>query len=122
MTTETDTETCPCGGDHSTDGIRRLIVDCHAYPWHEPDPHGDYPECGPENLTRMAEEFGVLVKYLPDGPGPDGWGDWAWWYEIIGPAENIVRLLAAEYCGAEPEALELVECGSEPWDGVWTAA
>lgn len=90
-----------------------MTVDCHAYPWHLEDP--EYAECGPENLTRMAEEFGVLVAHLPDGPYPNGqWADWAWWYVIIGPAENVVRLLANEYAGGDAEARELVECGAEP--------
>jgi hypothetical protein len=73
-------------------------VDCHAYAWHLPNP--SYPECGPGNLTRMAEEFGVLVKFLPD----HDWADWADWYEVTGPPAHIVRLLEAEYGLSEAEA------------------
>jgi hypothetical protein len=62
-------------------------------------------------LVRMAEQYGVLVKYLPD----HDWNGWAWMYEIIGPAEHIVNLLADEYAGDEATAREMVECGSDPW-------
>lgn len=68
-------------------------VDCHAYAWHEADPN--YPECGPDNLVRMAEQYGVLIRHLPDHK----WAGWAWWYRVEGPRDNIVRLLAAEYTG-----------------------
>lgn len=88
-----------------------LEVDCHAYAWHEHDP--EYPETGPENLVRMAEEFGVLVAHLPEHP----YSRWAWWYRIIGPAEHIEKLLLAEYCGPDEElAREMVE-SAQPWDG-----
>jgi hypothetical protein len=82
--------------------VTELEVDCHAYAWHLEDSH--YPECGPENLVRMAEEYGVLIEYLPDHP----LAGWAWWYRIVGPRAHIVRLLANEYCGGEPEAEEMV--------------
>lgn len=82
-------------------------VDCHAYPWHEPDEA--YPECGPDNLPRMGETYGVLIRYLPD----HSWAGWAWWYEITGPPENIVRLLTEEYCGGEAEARGMVYPGKD---------
>jgi|SRR5215475_2718658 len=70
-----------------------VIVDCHAYPWHEEN--AEYPECGPENLVRMAEQYGVVIEFLPD----DEWSRWAWMYRITGPRPHIVRMLAEEYCG-----------------------
>lgn len=85
-----------------------VTVDCHSYAWHEVDP--EYPECGPNNLVRMAEMFAVMVEHLsddhPDNPAPG----WAFWYRISGPRDNVVRLLADEYCGDGIEqAEELVD-------------
>jgi hypothetical protein len=68
-----------------------IEIDCHAYAWHLPDP--DYAECGPDNLLRMAETYGILIRFLPD----HDWAGWAWWYEVIGPPDNIERFMAAEY-------------------------
>lgn len=82
--------------------VRTVEVDCHAYPWHETD--AEYPECGSDNLVRMAETYGVLVKFLPD----HNLAGWAWWYEITGPVEHIVALLTAEYTGEEASAREMV--------------
>jgi len=86
--------------------ILRLEVDCHAYAWHEP--HPDYTECGPDNLVRMAETYGVLVRHLPE----HAWADWAYWYEIIGPYEHIVRLLTDEYTGDEEAARDMADCAT----------
>jgi hypothetical protein len=91
--------------------ITKVTVDCHAYPWHErPEWMADdeCPEVGPNNLVRMAEEFGVLIRHLSDEEAPAGWAGWAWWYEIEGPPEHIVRLLTAEYSGCEALAREMV--------------
>ena len=87
----------------NTQEILRIEVDLHAYPWHETDP--EYPECGPDNLIRMAETYGVLVEFLPDHPH----ANWAWWYLLTGPRENIVRLLGNEAYGNEEEASEAVD-------------
>jgi hypothetical protein len=83
-----------------------IEVDCHAYPWHRREDWmgDDYPEVGPDNLVRMAETYGVLVRFIEDHPHRD----WAHWYEIKGPRANVVRLLAAEYCGGTEEAEETV--------------
>lgn len=85
-----------------------MVIDCHAYAWHEKD--DEYPECGPDNLARMKAEFNVTVEHLPDGP-PEypGWADWAWWYRLTGEREDIINLLTAEYTGSRPEAEELVD-------------
>ena len=80
-----------------------MTIDCHAYAYHLPDP--DYPECGPDNLVRIAEEYGILIRQVD---GLAGWEDWAWWYEITGPRSHLVRFLAEEYCGGEAEAEEMV--------------
>lgn len=79
-----------------------IEVDCHAYAWHLPDPN--YPECGPDNLVRMAETYGVMVRFMPDHVC----ADWASWYEIVGPREHVVRLLTDEYAGDEMLAREMV--------------
>jgi hypothetical protein len=79
-----------------------IQIDCHDHPWHEQDQ--EFPECGPDNLLRMAEEFGVLIAFLPDHDH----ASWAWWYEITGPADNIVAFLAKEYCGNTEEAREIL--------------
>lgn len=82
--------------------MRTIEIDCHAYAWHLTDP--DYSECGPDNLVRMAETYGVLIRFLPDHP----LNGWAWWYEITGPRDHIVRLLTEEYCSEEAIAEEMV--------------
>lgn len=84
-------------------GVVEVEVDCHAYAWHEVD--ADYPECGPDNLVRFAETYGVIVTYLPE----HAWADWAWWYRVQGPSANVVEFLTLEYgCDAE-QAVALVE-------------
>jgi hypothetical protein len=79
-----------------------IEVDCHAYAWHVANE--TYPECGPDNLTRMAEEYGVLIRFLPDHE----LADWAWWYEITGPPAHVVALMMGEYGAGEHEAREMV--------------
>lgn len=77
--------------------IITIELDCHDHPWHEVDE--EFPECGPDNLIRMAEQYGVLIRYLPDHE----WSGWAWWYRITGPRENLVHFLDAEYSGGDDE-------------------
>lgn len=89
-----------------TPEIVTMEIDCHDHPYHVVD--AEYPECGPENLIRIAETYGILIKFLPE----HSWSEWAWWYEVTGPREHIVRFLTDEFTGAEPEARELVECGA----------
>lgn len=84
-----------------------IIVDCHAYAWHEEDEY--YPECGPNNLVRMAEMFAVLVSVVEDDDPRNPAPGWAWWYRIQGPRDNVVRLLADEYSGSIEEAEEMVD-------------
>lgn len=79
-----------------------IEIDCHSYPWHIVD--AEYPECGPDNLIRMAEQYGVLMAFLPD----HDMADWAYWYRITGPREHIVRLLVDEYAGDRATAEDLV--------------
>jgi hypothetical protein len=79
------------------DTICSVTIDCHAYAWHEVDPY--FPECGPDNLVRMAETYGVLIEHLPDDNPDNPAPGWAWWYRIRGPRDNVVRLLADEYTG-----------------------
>jgi hypothetical protein len=90
--------------------IVSMEVDCHAYAWHEVDPN--YPECGPDNLVRMAEQYGVLIEHLPD----HDWAGWAWMYRLTGPRAHLVRLLAAEYAGGVEEAEEFVRCATGTCD------
>lgn len=93
--------------------IVTIIVDCHAYPWHEREEwmqDEEYPEVGPTNLVRMAEMYAVLVEHLPDTDPRNPCPGWAWYYRIQGPRENVARLLADEYCGCITEAREMVAC------------
>jgi hypothetical protein len=84
-----------------------ITVDCHSYPWHARESWmdaDDFPEVGPDNLTRMAETFGILIRFLPDHP----MSEWAWWYEVTGPYEHLVRFLTAEYTGDEELARDMI--------------
>ena len=62
-----------------------------------------------DNLTRMSEQYGVLVKFLPD----HDWAGWADWYEITGPPAHIIALMEAEYGDAvfSLEELEAIAAG-----------
>jgi len=80
-------------------------VDCHDHPYHETDV--EFPECGPQNLLRIAETYGMLIEHLPH----HRYASWAWWYRLTGPRENIVRFLLDEYCGPDEElAAQIVDC------------
>ena len=88
-----------------------ITVDCHAYPWHirEEWMGDDYAECGPTNLVRMAETYGILIEHLPDTDPRNPAPGWAWWYRIQGPRANVVRMLAEESTGSTEEAEEMVD-------------
>jgi hypothetical protein len=90
-----------------TQNIVKVVVDCHSYAWHLEDP--DYAECGPDNLVRMAEQFGVMVEHLADDDPDNIAPGWAWWYRITGPRDNVVRLLADEYAECISQAEEMVD-------------
>jgi hypothetical protein len=79
-----------------------VIVDCHAYAWHEYD--DEYPECGPDNLIRFAETYGVIVEFLDDDESPAP--RWAWWYRITGPRDNVRRFLLDEYAGGDDDLVD----------------
>ena|SRR3974390_1287873 len=89
----------------------QMYLDCHAYALHLPD--ADYPECGPDNLVRIAEQYGILIEYLEDDDPRNPCSGWAWWYRVQGPKEHVIRFLAAECYGSEEEAREAI-CGANP--------
>jgi hypothetical protein len=83
-----------------TQTVQVVEIDCHDHAYHVEDE--DYPECGPDNLVRIAETYGILITFLPDHP----LASWAIWYRLEGPRANLVRFMADEYCGTAEEAEE----------------
>lgn len=67
--------------------ILSFQVECCAYPLHIADPY--FPECGPDNLMRIAEQFGILIEHT--GMTTHGFA-----YQVQGPRENLGRFLVAE--------------------------
>lgn len=92
----------------STTTILSMEIDCNAYAFHLVDPY--YPECGPDNLVRMAEQYAILIEYLGDcgGHGP-------WEYKIQGPRDHLISFLTDEYTGNDrAEAEGYVDDCAEP--------
>lgn len=82
----------------TADPVGVIVVDCHAYDWHDPE------EMGGRTLAHVAEQYGVLIEHLAD----HDLSSWASWYRVEGPRSHLVALMAGEYCGGEVEAEELV--------------
>lgn len=62
----------------------------HAYSLTVTDPN--YPECGPDNLLRIAETYGVMVVDVTE----EVWGvhgPLVPVYRFSGPRENVIRAL-----------------------------
>lgn len=84
--------------------IITLTLDCHAGPFDGEE----YP-----SLVEVAERYGILIYDRTDG---HPWGEWAWWYEVVGPRAHVERFLSEEYCGDDSAMIaESIDCGSKPY-------